>query len=109
MNPSDDDLREFFAELKLRDEQTVPPPFPGLPARPTQGKWRYLVPLAAAATVLLVLTRWSTGAAPPSEAHDQVIVISLERTTAAPTEILLEDPESVYSWESSSNSLIADF
>ena len=109
MTPSEDDIKDFFAELKAQDEQVAPPAFTGLPGR-KKGRLRYLLPLTAAASVLLLLAFWRTTKDNlSSQTPSEVLVISFGPDQEPPTETLLADPESVYSWESPSASLIADF
>lgn len=110
MKSSEDDIKDFFTELKAKDEQLTPPPFPGLPQRKAKGRVRILFPLLAAASVLLLLAFWrTTPVAIPSEDQAQILVISLEPKKETQTESLIADPEPLFSWESPSASLIADF
>lgn len=111
MTLPDDDFKDFFAELRAKDDQIAPPPFPGL-AKRTSGKkvWRLAAPLAAAASFLLLFLLYrpssdTTATPPPSN----VLVISLETKQEAGTESLLSTPDPISSWESPSASLIADF
>ncbi len=109
MTPTED-IQDFFAELKAYDERVAPPYFPGLPVKKRARGLRYLVPLAVAASVLLLLAFWPIK---PAEATGvggtETLVISLGEQGDATTETLLVGPESMYSWESPSASLIADF
>jgi hypothetical protein len=111
MTHPEDDFKDFFAELRAKDDQVAPPHFPGL-AKQRSGRkvWRLAAPLAAAASFLLLFLLYRPGpdtAVSPSSSS--VLVISLETKQEAGTESLLSTPDPVFSWESPSASLIADF
>ena len=118
MTLPEDDLKDFFAELLSEDERISPPPFTGLPKRkPVRKVWGLTVPLGtaatffgAAATVLLLFLLYRPSpdsATVPSPVN--VLVISLEAEKEPGTESLLNTTDPVFSWESPSASLIADF
>ncbi|WP_020569723.1 hypothetical protein [Neolewinella persica] len=111
MTPQEDDLRDFFSELRAEDEQTAAPLFTGLPRRKPRIKiWQLATPLGAAATILLLFLLYrpspdATAATSPTN----VLVISLEASEDPGTESLLSITDPVSTWESPSASLIADF
>jgi hypothetical protein len=107
---NDEDLKAFFNDLQQQDQQDTPPPFPELTIRKSRSSRRYLWPLsAAAAALLLLLIGWPTESGNGMPVNPGVLVISLEAEEATQTQTLLNTPESIYSWESPSASLIADF
>jgi hypothetical protein len=111
MTLPEDDLKDFFAELRAEDEQVAPPPFTGLVKRKSGLKvWRLAAPLGAAASILLLFLLYrpepdTSATADPTS----VLVISLETMQEHGTESLLSISDPVFSWESPSASLIADF
>jgi hypothetical protein len=111
MTLPEDDLKDFFAELRAEDGQVAPPLFNGLPKRKTGLKiWQLAAPMGAAATILLLFLLYRPGpdaAAAPSPTS--VLVITLETNQASGTASLLSNTDPVFSWESPSASLIADF
>lgn len=111
MTLPEDDLKDFFAELRAKDDRVAPPPFTGLAKGKSRRKvWHLAAPLGAAASILLLFLLLRPGqetTAVPSPAS--VLVISLETRQEAGTESLLSTPDPVFSWESPSASLIADF
>ncbi|MEM9930580.1 MAG: hypothetical protein AAF840_12220 [Bacteroidota bacterium] len=109
MNTTDNDLQDFFAEIRAQDEKMAPPPFTRLPRRAQQRRL-WLPVLTAAASVLLVLAFWNgMYTEPAQEDSAEVLIISLGASEVTSSESLLFAPESVYSWEAPSSSLIADF
>ncbi len=110
MNSPENEIREFFTEMKTEDSRLAPPPFPGLPQRKIRRKTRMRLPLLAVASVLLLFVcYWLLIPAQPPASSPQVLVISGESQNTNSTESLLAHPDPLLSWESPSASLIADF
>jgi hypothetical protein len=111
MTLPEDDLKDFFAELRADDDQVAPPTFTGLVKRkPRRKVWHLATPLGAAASVLLLLLLYRPSPdASLTPSPSSVLVISLETKQEAGTESLLSTQDPVFSWESPSASLIADF
>ncbi|MFT4686834.1 MAG: hypothetical protein ACJATN_000071 [Neolewinella sp.] len=107
---NDEDLKAFFDDLRLQDKQETPPPFPELPAHKAGSLRRLTWPLtAAAAALLLLLIGWPEPSDTSTPTDTAVLVITLEAEVTTQTKTLLDTPKSIYSWESPSASLIADF
>lgn len=118
MSLKEDDLKDFFAEFRADDKRVSPPLFTGLPKRkPTKKPLRLSTPFgmattffSAAATILLLfLVYWPSPDAAALPSPTNVLVISLETKEETGTESLLTTTDPVFSWESPSASLIADF
>lgn len=118
MNLPEDDLNDFFAELRAEDDRYPTPSFTGLPGYEPSKKVRPLARyfgatatfFGAAATILLLVLLYLPG---PDTTADpdpiSVFVISLESWNDPGTTSLLSTPDPISSWESPSASLIADF
>jgi hypothetical protein len=107
MNTEDDhDIKSFFDDMRKKDrEQSIPEFETMLPKRRTS-KLRYIIPVSIAASLIVGFGIWPKTPKTITEPEGLVITIGNEEIT---TEIVLPEDISVFSWESSTASLINDF
>ena len=107
MNTEDDhDIKSFFAEMRKKDIQQPIPEFEAMLPKRSTSKLRYIIPVSIAASLILGFAIWPETPEIITEQDTLVITIGNEEIT---TETLLSDDISVFSWKSSTASLINDF
>ncbi len=107
MNTEDDyDIKSFFAEMREKDKQPSIPEFEDMLPKKKTSKLRYIIPVSIAASLILGFGIWPKTPEITAEQEELVITIENAKTT---TEIVFPEDISVFSWESSTASLINDF
>ncbi len=107
MNTEDDDIKAFFADMRKDDRQHEIPKFEEMFPKKRPSRMWYMLPVSIAASLIVgfgVFTHTPEGNT--LEEDELVISIGDQETT---TETLLSTDTSVFSWESSTASLINDF
>ena len=107
MNKHDDDIREFFNEMRAFDNQHSIPPFEDVVRRPSRKQY-YLIPAGIAATVILFFGVYIVNLlnTPENTQENVTIIVDIEST---PNESILTQGTSLYAWDAPSNSLINEF
>ncbi len=107
MNKVDDeeeDLKNFFSEIKTKDELKSVPEF--LIARKQKQRW--LIPIGVAASLAIFLW-FAVMKEPPATANHQVIIITLEKGKNQEIQFTIEESTELESWESTTSSLLTEF
>lgn len=102
----DDDIKAFFAEMRKEDTKHTIPEFEDLLPKKKTSRIRYIIPMGIAASLIVGFGIWTDTTETITEENELVITIESQEIT---TETLLSDDISVFSWESSTASLINDF
>lgn len=107
MNTEDDhDIKSFFDDMRKKDKQQSIPEFEAMLPKRSTSKLRYIIPVSVAASLIVGFGIWPKTPKTTTEQDTLVITIGNEEIT---TEIVLPEDISVFSWESSTASLINDF
>jgi hypothetical protein len=107
MNTEDDhDIKSFFDDMRKKDRQQSIPEFETMLPKRSTSKLRYIIPVSIAASLIVGFGIWPKTPKIATEQEALVITIENEKIT---TETLRSDDISVFSWESSTASLINDF
>jgi len=108
MKQEDDDIKEFFDQLKKADaNETEIPKFQLSEQKPKPSKLRYLIPLAVAASLLLFFGMDWNGPTEAEESATMVITMTVE--TSSGTDNFISEETSMSSWKSPSDILIQEF
>lgn len=108
MSNPDDNIQEFFSEMRKKDAQMPMPEFDELISKRPQWRKMFFASLAAAASIIIALNFYfaeDKKANVPE--HELVIIISGEG--GINTESLISVEPTINSWESPSDFLIDDF
>ncbi|WP_373522445.1 hypothetical protein [Aquiflexum sp.] len=103
-NNGDEDLVQFFQEMKEEDRKIPLPPFPNQ----KNPKLWYLIPIGIAASLalgFLLLPHEDQVPSPPTE----VIIITLEEDEKNNQQIRIEEKTYLETWESPTTSLLTKF
>ncbi|WP_158856358.1 hypothetical protein [Lunatibacter salilacus] len=103
-NSTDQDLVNFFSEMRAEDSAIVVPPFPKI----KKSKSWSLIPLGVAATLALLAWFFIEDKAIQTLDHD-VIIITLEAGQNNELKFKIESTTEMESWESPTSSLLTDF
>ncbi|WP_114751987.1 hypothetical protein [Pleomorphovibrio marinus] len=103
-NSEDQDLQNFFSELRAEDSVIVAPQFPKI--RKSKS-WR-LIPIGIAASLALLAWFFSGDKAIQTLDHD-VIIITLEAGQNNELQFKIESTTELESWDSPTSSLLTDF
>ena len=106
MNTENQDIKSFFEDMRKKDTKHEIPEFEELLPEKKTSKLRYLLPTGIAAALLLGFGIWTKNSKTTKQEEELVITIENQELI---TEIVLFDDPSVFSWESSTASLINDF
>ncbi|GGG15316.1 hypothetical protein GCM10011344_14900 [Dokdonia pacifica] len=106
MNTENQDIKSFFEDMRKEDSKHTIPEFEEVFPEKKTSKLRYLLPIGIAASLLLGFGVWTKN--PKTTEQEEALVITIENQESTTETLLLEDP-SVFSWESSTASLINDF
>ncbi|MFC4635333.1 hypothetical protein ACFO3O_15595 [Dokdonia ponticola] len=111
MNPEDDhNIKSFFAEMRKKEKQLAIPEFDAMLPQKKSSPMRYIIPIGIAASLIIGFGIWTTTQKTSTPEETLVITIESEETNAeTPTESLLTDTMSVFSWQSETDALINDF
>jgi hypothetical protein len=101
----EEEFRGFFQELKKKDEQLLIPTFPEMEKKGSRNWW---IPVGIAASFALGFFLWpkeEKQTEPPAE----VIIITLQENENQEQQILIEEKTYLDTWESQTESLLADY
>lgn len=101
----EEEFRGFFEELKKKDEQLLIPAFPEMKKK---GKRNWWIPVGIAASFALGFFLWPSEEAAP-EPPAEVIIITLREDENKEQQILIEEKTYLDTWESPTESLLADY
>lgn len=103
-NIEDQELKEFFDEMRKKDSKMEIPDFPKF----KQSKTWKLIPIGIAASLALIA--WFYMANEPNQNLDQeVIIITLEEGKNNELQFRIKTTTEFESWESSTSSLLTEF
>lgn len=108
MRNHEDNIQDFFSEMRKKDEQTPTPEFDELIKR--RPRWRkiFFTSLAAAASLIIAWNFYFTEDK-KTNAEENELVIILSSKDEITTQSLISIDPSINSWESPSDFLIDDF
>lgn len=106
MNTEDDDIKAFFADMRRDDMQHTIPKFEEMLPKKRPSRMWYMLPVSVAASLIVGFGVWTNTSEVKTTEEELIITIGDQETT---TETLLSADTSVFSWESSTASLINDF
>ena len=106
MSTEDQDITSFFKDMRTGDMAKPIPEFETFVPKKRPSKLRYMLPVGIAASLIVAFVIWNT--LPENNHSENELVISIEEAETT-TETLLQNDTSVFSWESSTASLINDF
>ncbi|WP_299675725.1 hypothetical protein [uncultured Dokdonia sp.] len=106
MNTEDQNIKSFFDDMRKKDTKHTIPDFEELFPEKKASKLRYLLPIGIAASLLVGFGVWTK--TPKTIGEGEELVITLENQEFT-TDVLLSEDFPVFSWESSTTSLINDF
>ncbi len=101
----DPELNAFFQALKEKDQAIPTPEFPVQPQIRSLAWW---IPLGIAASLALGFFLWTGEKAAP-EPPAEVIVITLQEDEHQKQQILIEEKTHLETWESPTESLLAEY
>lgn len=101
----EEEFRGFFQELKKKDEHLVVPPFPEIEKKGSRNWW---IPVGIAASLALGFFLWPGEEASP-EPPAEVIIITLQEDENREQQILIEEKTYLDTWESPTESLLANY
>lgn len=109
MNKSDDDIKDFFVEMRKADDQVWIPEFEELKEKKRHSGRRYFIPMGVAASILILLSLYFNIEKKTDMPKNGELVIILSDEEQMNTRSLLARESTIDSWESPSGSLIDDF
>ena len=101
----DPELNTFFQKLRKMDEHLDIPPFPKQEKKSPLMWW---IPLGIAAAVALGFFLWPSEE-PAPEPPAEVIIITLQKDEHQKQQILIEEKTLLETWESPTESLLAEY
>jgi hypothetical protein len=101
----DPELNPFFQSLKEKDQAIPTPEFPEV-VKPQSISW--WIPLGIAASLALGFFLWPREEQTP-EAPPEVIIITLQENENEEQQILIEEKTHLETWESPTESLLAEY
>jgi hypothetical protein len=108
MNSPEDNIKDFFSEMRKKDEQVPIPEFAELIRKRPQWR-RMLFPSLGAAASILIALHFYLDADKERNIQENELVIILSGKTEINTQSLVSGEPSINSWESPSDFLIDDF
>lgn len=108
MNRSDEDIKEFFAEMRNDDHNISVPEFDDI-KKSHQPKRRFLLPLGIAASLLLLVSVYFILDQEQDQSQTVELIISLGKEETINTQQLITKESAIDAWTSPTNSLIDDF
>jgi|GEM_PF-3226456 len=109
MNQHDDDLQDFFADMRKRDEQVSIPEYETLTRRKTRWRTMGMVSLGMAAALVIAFTFYFNTEKKPVNQVDMAWVITLSPNGGTTTQSLISNESDIDTWEAPSDFLIDDF
>lgn len=106
MSTENKEIKSFFDDMRKEDLKNTIPEFEALFLRKKKSKIRYMIPVGIAASLILGFGIWNKKSETIPE--QDTLVISLENQEIT-TDVLLSNDVSIFTWESSTASLINDF
>lgn len=103
-NSEDQNLQNFFSEMKAKDSAMVVPQFPKI----RKSKSWSLIPIGIAASLAL-LAWFYRGDEPIQTLDHDVIIITLEAGQNNELQFKIESTTELESWESPTSSLLTEF
>lgn len=97
-------LRDFFAEMKAKDQKIKTPEFPEVKARSIN----WWLPIGIAATLLLGGFYFLSPQESPDTSAD-LLIITLQENEYSQQELIIEEKDYIDVWESTTTSLLTDF
>lgn len=106
MSTEHQEIKSFFEEMRKEDLKNKIPEFEDMFPKKRPSSLRYIIPVSIAASLILGFSIWTK--TPETVIPEDELVIAIENADTT-TETLLTKETSVFSWESSTASLINDF
>ncbi len=109
MKKSEDELKDFFAEMQNADQKLEVPDFDSLHTKKNTTKTRTLITWGIAASVLFAISFYFLMNEKNTQTEPVELVITLTTTPEINTEKLITRESSMDAWMSPTRSLIDDF